>query len=341
MIKNMINLENLRKLDSKNMYQIYDEWPKIAEDSFRFNHKKIDFKNINHIVFAGMGGSGTIGDIFSSILSKTNIHVTVVKGYTLPKTVSNETLVITTSISGNTIETLTVLQEALTKRCKIIAFSSGGEMEKYCEKNQLEFRKFKQIHSPRASFTVFLYGMLNVLSPIIPVSENEIEESLEEIKNLSEIINSNVINDKNPAYQLANWIKGSPIIYYPFGLQAAAIRFKNSLQENAKTHAVVEDVVESCHNGIVAWEKPSDFQAILLQGENDYFKTKELWIILKNYFKKNNIDYWENHSVKGNILSKIISLIYLYDYCSIYHAVKNGIDPSPVKSIDFIKKSLD
>ena len=334
----MLDLNNLKKIDSKEMYKIYDEWPEIAENAFKFKYKKIKFRNIDHIIFAGMGGSGAIGDIFSSILSKTKIHVTVVKGYALPKTVTKETLVITTSVSGNTIETLTVLKEAKEKKCKTIAFSSGGKMETYCGKNRLEFRKIEQIHSPRASFTTFLYGMLNVLSPILPINNKEIIESLTELKKLSKKINSKKIDVNNPALQLALWIKGIPIIYYPFGLQAAAIRLKNSLQENSKTHAVVEDVIESCHNGIVSWERPNEFQPILLQGKDDYVKTKERYRILKKYFKKNNINYWENISVKGNILSKIISLIYLYDYSSIYLAVKNGIDPSPVKSIDYIKK---
>ena len=63
------------------MYQTYDRWPEIAEQSYENNFSKIDIKNIDHIVFAGMGGSGTIGDIFSSILSTTNTHVSVVKGY--------------------------------------------------------------------------------------------------------------------------------------------------------------------------------------------------------------------------------------------------------------------
>lgn len=333
----MFDLTVLKNLDSKGMYKTYDEWPKIAEESFNSKHKKVQFRNIKHIIFAGMGGSGTIGDIFSSILSKTNIHVTVVKGYVLPKTVTEETLVIATSISGNTIETLTVLEESMKKKCKIITFCSGGKMEDFCKKNHLEYRKFKQNHSPRASFTIFLYGMLNVLNPILPIRDDEIQESLAEIKKLGELINSKNLNEKNPAVILADWINGIPIIYYPVGFQAAAIRFKNSLQENAKTHAVTEDVIESCHNGIVSWESPSNFQPILLQGEKDYIKTKERWKILKEYFKENGIDYWENHSIKGNILSKIITLIYLYDYCSIYLAIKNGIDPSPVKSIDFIK----
>ena len=68
------------------MYKTYDEWPKIARESFESEQEPTDFQNIDHIVFAGMGGSGAIGDLFSAILSKTDIHVSLIKGYLLPKT---------------------------------------------------------------------------------------------------------------------------------------------------------------------------------------------------------------------------------------------------------------
>ena len=186
----------------------------------------------------------------------------------------------------------------------------------------------------------FLYGMLNVLHPILPISEGDICESLSEAERLGRIINSGNMNRNNPALQMAEWIDGIPRIYYPFGLQAAAIRFKNSLQENAKTHAAVEDIIESCHNGIVSWESPSGFQPILLQGEDDNIRTKERWKVIKEYFSKNGIEFWEIRSVSGNILSKIITWVYLFDYCSVFLAVRNGVDPSPVRSIDFIKDRI-
>jgi glucose/mannose-6-phosphate isomerase len=139
---------------------------------------------------------------------------------------------------------------------------------------------------------------------------------------------------------LANWITGIPVIYYPWGLRAAAIRFKNSLQENAKTHVIIEDVIESSHNGIVSWERPSDVVPIMIEGTDDHIKTKERWTILRQYFEENNITYKEISSLDGGILSKIMSLIYLLDYATIYYAVRLGIDPSPIKSIDFIKERL-
>ena len=77
------------------MHVIYDKWPETARSSFEFEHEKIGFGgDIRDVVFAGMGGSGAIGDVFASILSKTDIHVSVVKGYVLPKTATKDTLVV-------------------------------------------------------------------------------------------------------------------------------------------------------------------------------------------------------------------------------------------------------
>lgn len=322
------------------MHKIYDQWPQIAKDAYDLDLKPIDFKDIDHVVFSGMGGSGTIGDLFSSILSKTNIHTTVVKGYVLPNTVDENTLVVPISISGNTIETISTLESANKKNCKIISFFSGGKMESLCTKNNIQFRKIPKIHSPRASFPNFVYAILKTLNSILPIDKQEIAQSINLLENTSREISSANLSDTNPSLNLANWIDGIPVIYYPSGLQSTAIRFKNSLQENAKTHAIVEDVIESSHNGIVSWERSSGVLPVMIEGTDDHTKTKERWEILRQYFEENDIQYKEIFTVDGSILSKIMCLIYLLDYTTIYNAVRLGIDPSPVKSIDFIKEKL-
>jgi glucose/mannose-6-phosphate isomerase len=322
------------------MYAIYDRWPEIAKNAYNSNLEPVDFKNINHIIFAGMGGSGALGDIFSAILSKTNVHVSVVKGYLLPKTVNSNTVVVPTSVSGNTVETLAILDSAKKLNCKIIGFSSGGKIEDYCIKNKIEHRKIPQHLSPRSSFTEFLYSMLKVLQFILPIKEHDVTESIIQLEKLCKSISSKNLSEDNPSLKLAEWIKGIPMIYYPWGLQSAAIRFKNSLQENAKIHAIAEDVLEASHNGIVSWEKPSIVQPILLEGQDDYEKTKDRWKIIRTYFDENKINYKEVYSIKGNILSKLINLIYQLDYTSIYCAILSKTDPSPISSIDFIKKNL-
>ena len=320
------------------MHKVYDMWAKMARTSYESNKEVADFKDIDHVVFCGMGGSGTIGDIFSSILSKSNIHTCVVKGYHLPSTVDENTLVVAVSISGNTAETLTVLESCSKLDCKKVAFSSGGKMLQYCAKNDISHKKIEMSHSPRASLPSFLYTMLNFFEPLFKIKHEDVTESIKALETLQEQVYSSNLTSSNPSLELAKWISGVPAIYYPWGLRAAAIRFKNSLQENAKSHAMVEDVVEVSHNGIVAWQKPSIVQPILVRGHDDYFKTKERWEILKEYFETKNIAYREVFSIKGSILSKLVHLVYLLDYSTIYRSVLSGIDPSPVEAIDFIKR---
>ena len=322
------------------MYARYDEWPEVAEESYNRDIPKVDLKDIDHVVFAGMGGTGTIGDIFSSILSKRQIHVTVVKGYHLPKTIDDRTLVVCTSISGNTNETLSILNEHKNSNGKFVAFSSGGIMEEFCRKNTINHYKIEKIHSPRASCISFLYSALNALEEIIPINKLEIKESIDLLNQTKNKIDSQNLNTKNEALSLAEWIDKIPIIYYPWGLQSAAIRFKNSMQENAKKHILFEDVIEASHNGIVSWEIPSIVQPILMQGKDDHNKTRERWQIIKEFFQEKEIDYKEIFSVDGSILSKLVCLIYTLDMTSIYNAVIGKIDPSPVNSIDFIKNKL-
>jgi len=336
----LIDYSILKKIDTKKMYETYDRWPQIAREQFEENFNEVDFTKFNHIVFAGMGGSGAIGDVFAAILSKTNIHVEVIKGYLLPKTVSEKTIVVTISVSGNTEETLNVLHQASLLNCKIIAFSDNGKMKKYCLENKIEYRQIKMEHSPRASFPTFLFAILKILQPFLPIDKKDIVNSITALEKQKEKISSLNLSENNPALDLAKWMNEIPIIYYPWGLQAAAIRFKNSLQENAKIHAITEDVIESCHNGIVSWDKSSNIQPILIQGVDDYIKTKERWEILKEFFEMKNVSYREIHSIDGNILSKVINLIYFLDYTSIYKSILSNVDPTPVEPIEFIKNKL-
>jgi len=335
-----MKISDIQRYDSKKMYEAYDYWPKLAKEYYEKDFSKLEIDDVDHIVFAGMGGSGTIGDIISSILSKTNIHVNVVKGYLLPKTVDSNTLVVATSISGNTDEVLSILKNSENSKAKFISFSSDGNLEKISIENNIKHIKISQSHSPRASLPSFLYSILNVLENVIPIKKNDIVESISKLEKTQKLISSSNLNEKNPSLSLANWIKNIPIIYYPLGLHAAAIRFKNSLQENAKVHAISEDVIEACHNGIVAWENKTSVQPILIQGHDDYIKTKERWKIFKEFLQSRQIDFKEVNSDEGNILSKIMYLIYLLDYSTIYHAIESKIDPTPVKSIEFIKKRL-
>jgi len=335
-----MRVEDLEKIDKKCMYKTYDNWPDIADESYKKEYEKIDVKDIDHIVFAGMGGSGSIGDTISAILSKKNIHVTIVKGYLLPKTVDSKTLVVATSVSGNTSEISTILRDVQKSDSKVVGFSSGGMIEKICKDNDIFFQKIPMIHSPRASFVNFLYAILNILEPVLPIQKTDINDSIKKLFQTRKNIFSGNLTEENESLQLAKFVRDMVCIYSPSGLRASAIRYKNCLQENAKIHAIVEDVIESCHNGIVAWEKKTSVKPIFIQGKDDHPKTIERVNLLKEFFESKSIDYRIVSSMDGNILSKITNLSYLLDYSSIYTSILNNTDPSPVTAIDYIKKRL-
>ena len=335
-----MNSKELQKIDSEKMYEVYDKWPQTAKESYEMNLEKFNVKDIDHIVFAGMGGSGSIGDVMSSLLSKDDIHVSVIKGYLLPKTVDSNTLVVLTSISGNTDETLTVLKNNLKLNAKFVTFSSGGKLQELSQKNNIPHRVISEYHSPRASFLAFLYAIINILEDVLPLKRADVTESFLKLNEVKNEINSSNLNEKNYALNLAERIYNIPLIYYPWGVQPAAVRFKNSMQENAKTHTVIEHVVEASHNGVVAWEKPTEVQPLLLQGVDDYIRTKERWKILKEFLNEKDIKFQEVFSKDGSILSKLVCMIYQLDFTSIYHAILSETDPSPVNSIDYIKNRL-
>ena len=292
-----------------------------------------------------MGGSGAVGDAMAAVLSKAGVHVDVVKGYVLPRVASRDTVVVATSVSGNTEEALAVLDEAGRRGCLAVGFSGGGRMERLCADRGMPHRRIEALHSPRASFAPFLYGMIRALGPVLPEGAAACApDSVSQMSALRDRIrSSNLDAESNPALSLAEWLSGVPIVYYPAGLQAAAVRFKNSLQENAKMHAMAEDVIEACHNGVVPWwgrKGGAGGSPVMVRGRDDHAKTRQRWGILESMFRDRGIAFRTVDSVGGDILSKIANLVYLLDYATIYRAALSGVDPTPIAAIDYVKGRL-
>ena len=210
-----MDIDEIKKFDPQKMYEVYDNWAILSKEAYEKELPKIHFEDIDHIVLAGMGGSGAIGDIIEAILSRENFHVSTVKGYLLPKTVDSKTLVIAISISGNTKETLSILDYSSNLDAKFIAISSGGEMVEKCKEYSIPHYNISMNHSPRASFGVFLYSILNMLGEALPIQKTEVIESLEKMRNLQEKINSKNLEKDNLALNLAKKINSNPLIYFP------------------------------------------------------------------------------------------------------------------------------
>lgn len=326
--------------DPSGMHRVYDRWPQLAREAYEQHADPAMDYRFDHVVLAGMGGSGALGDLLYSMLSRSPVHVDVVRGYRLPYTTGPGSLVVATSVSGMTAETLSVLRSAKKTGCRAVGFSSGGRLQDACRADGIPHYRIAAAHSPRASFVSYLYSMLGVLGPVLHADPDHVRESLTHLESLAASISSSSRPQGNAALELASWLSGTPVILHPWGLRSPAVRFKNSLQENAKTHAMTEDVIEHCHNGIVAWESPSDAQPVMVRGADDGPTTRERWQILAEYFDKRSVQYREVCSPPGSLLTKLVGLVYMLDYASLYLALLRGIDPAPVTSIDHLKSRL-
>lgn len=315
---------------TQEMINVYENWPKYAQESYD-NAKPIKVK-FEKIIFCGMGGSGLVFDILSSLILDKQVIIN--KGYVLPKNISNS-LMIFNSASGDTIETITALKTALKSKNKIIAFSSGGKLENFCKKNKITHIKYDMQSSPRASLPVSLYTILGTLSDSFGIKKSMITKSIKSLHDAKKKIFENV--DSNPAINLAEFIKDGPICYHSPELFPVALRFSQDFQENCKKFATQGDVIESCHNFINSWETLTNFSPILLRGCNDdknTIKRFEVWI---EYFKTRGISYKELYSIKSDLLTQFMTLMYEMGLSTIYHAVQNDIDPTLLEAIDFVK----
>jgi len=318
---------------AQEMIDVYKSWPEYAEESFNLSKKmNVEFDNI---VVSGMGGSGIIGNVLSYL---TESYVSVSKGYFLPRNITKNTLVVCNSASGNTLETLTLLKTAYKMGCKIVAFSSGGKVETYCNRNKIPYQKYKMLNSPRSSLVFSLYTILGSLSESIGLPKKHVTESIRNLKKTREIIFSSERN--NPSSDLAKFISGVPICYYSPKLLPAALRFKNDFQENCKRHAMIEEIAESCHNSINAWEQPSDINPILFRKDDDHILIKKQFDVVKEYLESKKVKYMEVFTSKGNLLNALINPMYHMGYATILHAINNNIDPTDIPAIRFIKARL-
>jgi len=319
---------------AQEMIDVYRSWPEHAEESYN-SSDKVDIK-FNDILVSGMGGSGIIANILYGL---TDHEIFVAKGYFLPKKIAKDTLVICNSASGNTIETLTLLKTAHKAGCKIIAFSSGGKIEQYCKNNKIAFNKYKMLNSPRTSLVFSLYTILGSLSKSLGLPEKQVTESISNLKKTRDVIFS-TDKENNPSVNLAQFMSKTPICYYSPLLLPAALRFKNDIQENCKKHAMIEEIAEACHNSINAWERPSNISPILFRKDDDHTLIKKQFNVVIEYLESKKVPYLEVFAPKGNLLNALINPMYHMGYATILRAISDGVDPTDIPAIRFIKARL-
>lgn len=339
----MLTPEEIRSIDRSNICSAYDNWPDYCRDAFS---RGIDiderfFSNVSSIVFSGMGGSGTTGDIIADWMRlKCNVPIHVAKNYHIPAFVNDKTLFIAMSVSGGTEETLTALVEAASVGARIIALSQGGEMEQICKKKKLLHVKIQQRILPRVTLPEVLYSILNLLtrSPFLDGLKDQIQDSIQTMELIGKKICQECKYEENPAKQLANWMLGHIPAAYCSPLQrGVGIRFKNSVNENAKVNAIAAEILDACHNELVSWsckgKENSILKPILVRNRSDPDEISTRFDVFKKMLQRNGHEVYETPMHGSTALSNIVSSLYLLDYATIYLGILRKVDPTPIDAV--------
>lgn len=342
----------LKKVDSNNMFDSIINFPKNIDEALKIA-KKIKFKNkydkIENVVIAGMGGSAIGGDIVLA-LGKENIDIplTISRNYTLPNWVNKNSLVICSSYSGNTEETLSCLEDALKKNSQICGITTGGILKRELNKLKKDVFITPSGLQPRAALAYSIIPISKILEKlnVLKVSfDIWLDEFLKNINNYQKVYR--LESQKNPTYVLAkNIYKKIPIIYADNStLSVVATRMKGQISENSKMLVYQSNLPELNHNEIVGWENNlnllDNFVVIWLKDENDHERNKHRQNITKNILNEIKIKQFSVRVEGNSFQERFLHMLHFGDWLSYWCALLHKTDPTPVLKIDRLKNSLE
>jgi glucose/mannose-6-phosphate isomerase len=261
--------------------------------------------------------------------------------------VGSDTLVVASSYSGATEETVSCLGTALERRCPVAVMTTGGPMREVAERAGLPVAVFPAAGSPRASmgYSLGLLGGLLERAGVLRLDEAEIAAGVAEAQALVERCRPDVPTEDNPAKQLAWSLVDRLVIVIAGGFLApVARRWKAQLNENGKSTAVFEELPEATHNTVVGLEQPESVRdhlfVVTLDGASVHPRTRLRARLVRELLDVAGIAHHEVVAPGEQRLGQALSAVVLGDHVSAYLAFTYGVDPTPVEAIDYIKASL-
>jgi glucose/mannose-6-phosphate isomerase len=306
-------------------------------------------REYRQVVISGLGGSAIGGDILRSFaMPRVDIPVIVNRDYDVPKFVNENTLFLAISYSGNTEETLSSFHKARDRGASIICITSGGKLESLAAQNGCGVVKIPVGLVPRAATGHLFAPLALVLEQLglLSGARLELEETALALEKLRESLIPAIEPPKNQAREIARLIKGKiPVIWGSAGVsETAAMRWKGQINENAKSLAYFNVFPELNHNEIVGFEWPPELIAqmavIILRDKFASERINRRIEITKKIIQDKVGRIIEVQSEGVGFLARFFSLTYVGDYASYYLALEYGVNPTPVKVIDFLKTEL-
>jgi len=295
--------------------------------------------NINNVLIAGLGGSGIGGSIIADVFApQINIPILISKDYSIPNFVNKNTLVIASSYSGNTEETIYAVKKALKMNAEVAIITSGGMLKEIAEKNNLNKIYIPGGHPPRAMFGYSFTQLFYLLNHY-----NVIDLSfVAEFKKSISLLVKNEKNIKDDALVLAkNLYKKTPVIYVAHGFEGVATRFRQQLNENSKMLCWHHVIPEMNHNELLGWRVNVDNLAVVFfRNELDNKRNKIRIEINKEVVKKHTKDVYEVISRGDSVIQNTLYHIHFGDWVSWYLSELNDVDAIEIDVINYLKKEL-
>lgn len=339
------DLKLIHERDSEDALGVAENQAKQLK--FDFGVKLEDYNGIENIILAGMGGSALPG-VFLRTWPGTKVPFEIVRDYELPVYVDSKTLFISSSYSGNTEETLTALKEAESRGAQIVVIAAGGKLADHAKEKNYPLLTIPGGIQPRMCSFFFIAAFLQILEPLGLVAEGSTKELREAADWLEGQLSSwkpEVPTKDNPAKQLALELIGKSVVVYAGPkLFPSANKFKICLNENAKNVAWVNQYPEFNHNEFIGWsshpvDKPYAVVEIRSNLENERvqkrFEASER--LLSGKRPSPEVIVPEGDS----LIKQLLWTSNFADFTSLYVALLNGLNPTPVDLVEKLKVDLN
>ena len=351
-----LTAEEINRIDLAGMLGRVMSMPKhFREASERVKSApiKLQFERIRNILIAGMGGSAIGGELVKSLTyHQLPVPLAVCRSYSLPKFVDQHTLVIVSSYSGNTEETLSTFQQALQRGAQIVCVTSGGQIGALAEKHGLIKFSLPAGFPPRSALVHLMVPILKTLHAcgFIADPAPDINEAITLLEKLGQRYHPNHAAPENFAKFLAQALaERVPLIYAAEIYEAVAWRWKEQFCENAEILSWHNVFPELNHNELVGWgqrrELDQKFQVIYLNDAQAttaeiHPRVQARMNLTQGLIEQSSAPVIRIAALGESLLARFFSLIFLGDLASVYLAVLGGVDPTPVAKIDYLKNEM-
>jgi glucose/mannose-6-phosphate isomerase len=349
---NLDDAKTYQKLDPDGMLarikelpmQCKQAWKGIMDFPLPDNYREVD-----KVVVLGMGGSAIGGDLVRTLVqAESRIPVIIHRDYGLPAFVDDNTLLIASSYSGNTEETLSGFEAALKTGAKKIAMTTGGKLAETAAANYVPVFKIEYRAQPRAALGHSFLPTLGVMQKLgfIKDKSADVDEAVQVLENISAKLDEKSVLKSNPAKKIAQRLYGCLPVIYGAGIAAeAAHRWKTQMNENGKAWCFYEIFPELNHNATVGFPMPkevaSKIRVILLRSPTFNRRINLRYEVTCELLKQAGVAYEFVDGEGKNLLSQMMSLVMTGDFVSYYLAILYNVDPSPVKVISYLKGRLE